>query len=205
MYGVKVADLKVLAKKLKGQHALACELYETGNSDAMYLAGLIADGQQMGKRQLDRWAREASWYMLSEYAVAWVAAESPHGRDRALKWMDSPKPHIASSGWSTYANLLSLLPDEELDRDEINGLLERVLSEIDEAAPRVQYTMNGFVICVGSYYAPLLKQAKSAARKLGVRSIDMGDTSCKVPVALDTIDKIEKMGRVGRKRKTAKC
>ena len=42
-YGVKVADLKVLQKKIKTDHALALELYDTGNSDAMYLAGLIAD------------------------------------------------------------------------------------------------------------------------------------------------------------------
>ncbi len=44
MFGVSVADLKVIAKAIKGQQALACELYETGNLDAMYLAGLVADG-----------------------------------------------------------------------------------------------------------------------------------------------------------------
>ncbi|HTF24502.1 MAG TPA: DNA alkylation repair protein [Candidatus Limnocylindria bacterium] len=57
MFGVSIADLKVIAKTIKGQQALACELYETGNLDAMYLAGLVADGSQMTKKQLNGWPR----------------------------------------------------------------------------------------------------------------------------------------------------
>ena len=73
MFGVKVADLKIIAKQIKGQQSLACELYETGNSYAMYLAGMVADGSQMSKKQLDTWAKTASWYMLAEYTVPGVA------------------------------------------------------------------------------------------------------------------------------------
>ena len=40
LYGVSVADMKVIAKTIKGEHELACELYATGNYDAMYLAGM---------------------------------------------------------------------------------------------------------------------------------------------------------------------
>ena len=60
MFGVSVADLKVIAKKLKGQQALACELFATGNVDAMYLAGMIADGSRMNRKQLNEWAESAS-------------------------------------------------------------------------------------------------------------------------------------------------
>jgi hypothetical protein len=65
--------------------------------------------------------------------------------------------------------------------------------------------MNGFVIAVGSYVAPLLKQAKAAAQEIGPLSIDMGDTSCKVPLASAYIAKVEDAGRVGNKRKTIGC
>ena len=89
MFGVKVGDLKVIAKQIKGNQELACELYETENSDAMYLAGMVADGSQMTKRQLDSWARKASWYMIAEYTVPGVVCESPHARDLAMKWIKS--------------------------------------------------------------------------------------------------------------------
>jgi hypothetical protein len=65
--------------------------------------------------------------------------------------------------------------------------------------------MNSFVIAVGAYVKPLLKQAKTAAKELGTVKVDMGDTECKVPLATAYIEKIEKAGRVGKKRKTIRC
>ena len=65
--------------------------------------------------------------------------------------------------------------------------------------------MNNYVISVGTYIAPLLKAAKQAAKKIGPVTVDMGDTACKVPLAVDYIAKVESMNRVGKKRKTAKC
>lgn len=78
-FGVKVADLKKILKKTKKNHELSLALYETGNSDAMYLAGLMADESQITEAQLDDWVDKAYWYYLSEYAVPWVAAETPYG------------------------------------------------------------------------------------------------------------------------------
>src|SRR2546422_9884344 len=65
-FGVKIADMKALIKKLKinNDTALAKELYRTGNSDAMYLAGLICDGRQLTRRDLNDWAKKATWYMI---------------------------------------------------------------------------------------------------------------------------------------------
>ena len=94
---------------------MACELYETGNGDAMYLAGMVADGSQMTKRLLDQWAKKANWQMISEYTVPWVATESKHGRALAMAWMKSRKESVATSGWNTYSGLVAVTPDDELD------------------------------------------------------------------------------------------
>jgi 3-methyladenine DNA glycosylase AlkD len=39
VFGVKIGDLKVIQKKVKKDHQLAMELFDTGIYDAMYLAG----------------------------------------------------------------------------------------------------------------------------------------------------------------------
>src|SRR5208282_4815186 len=88
-FGVKVADLKTLQKKIKTDHALALALYDSGNSDAMYLAGMIADPAAMTKSDLKKWAKAAYWHMLSAYTVPWVASESAFGRELALEWIDT--------------------------------------------------------------------------------------------------------------------
>jgi len=205
LFGVKVGDMKKVMKTIKGEQALALELFATGNYDAMYLAGMVADGAQMTKKQLNDWARQATWQMISEYAIPGVAAESEHACDLADKWIDAKREHIAAAGWSTWAAIVAVWPDEELDLDRVRELLGRVVETIDSAPNRVRYTMNGFVIAVGSYVKPLAAQAKQAAKALGKVEVDMGGTACKVPLATDYIKKVESLGRVGKKRKTAKC
>jgi len=204
-FGVKVSDMKVIAKKLKGHQAVALELYRTGNLDAMYLAGLAVDCQQMTRQELEAWAKAADWGLISEYTVAFTAAEGPFARELALKWIDSPKESVATSGWNTYSGWLALTDDSKLDLPEIGRLLQRVEKEIAKAPNRVRYCMNGFVIAVGAYVKPMLAKAKATAKKIGKVDVDVGDTSCKVPLALDAIRKLESTGRVGKKRKTMWC
>ena len=204
-FGVKVGDLKVIQKQVKRDHKLALELYDTGNSDAMYLAGLIAEPEKMTKAQLRKWVKAAYWHMLAGYVVPWVASESPFGRELALEWIDSPKEMTATAGWSTYGALVAITPDADLDLKEVEKLLNRVKAEIGSAANRVKYCMNGFVIAVGGYVAPLTAKAKAVAKAIGAVEVDVGDTDCKVPDAVASIEKIETMGRVGRKRAHAAC
>lgn len=206
MFGVSMADLKVIAKKIKGQQVLACELYETRNLDAMYLAGLVADGAQMTEKQLNAWAEAAAGLqMISEYTVPWVAVDNAHARDLAIRWMKSKNEHVVSSGWSTYAGLVAMKPDEALDLAEIDDLLSAVEKGIKSAPNRVRSKMNAFVIAVGSYVKPLLKNAKASAQRIGAVSVDVGETDCKIPLATAYIAKIEAAGRVGQKRKAIRC
>jgi hypothetical protein len=119
--------------------------------------------------------------------------------------MDSGKEHLVASGWCTYSGLLATQPDSALDLVEIQRLLDRVVNEVGSAPNRACYCMNNFVISVGSYVEPMLKQAKTAAQKIGAVTVDVGDTACKVPIATEYIEKAESMGRVGKKRKTIRC
>ncbi len=206
VYGVSMADLKVIAKTIKGQQALACELFETGYLDAMYLAGMVADGSQMSRKQLNGWAEGAAkLQMISEYTVPWVTIEHAEGRELAMEWIKSKQEGVACSGWCSYAGLLAVKPDAELDLREIEGLLGKIVKEIHGAPNRVRYTMNGFVIAVGTYIRPLLKQAKAEAKKMGTVTVDMGETACEVRSAFEQIEKMEKSGRAGKKKKTIRC
>jgi 3-methyladenine DNA glycosylase AlkD len=204
-YGVKVEHLKKIQKRTKKDYKLAIELYETGISDAMYLAGLIADDARMTKKDLQRWVEQAYWYMLSEYTVPWVAAGSPVGHELALEWIDSKKENIAAAGWSTLSSLVATRDDADLDVAELKKLLERVAKTIHQQPNRVRHCMNGFVIAVGSYVPALTAAALETAKKVGTVSVDMGGTACKVPAAADYIKKVKDRGAIGKKRKMAKC
>lgn len=204
-FGVKVGDLKKIVKKVKKNHELSLVLYETGNSDAMYLAGLIADENRITKEQLQDWAEKAYWYYLSEYTVPWITAESPHGHELGMEWIESDDERIASAGWATLSNLAMIKKDEELDIKELDTLLDCISKTIKYVPNRVRYTMNGFVIAVGSSVAELTDRAIEIGNKIGKVDVEMGGTTCKVPSAPQYIEKAKNTGRIGRKKKVARC
>ncbi|MCX2454295.1 DNA alkylation repair protein [Pedobacter sp. PLR] len=204
-FGVRVGDLKPIQKKIKMDYQLAKDLYATGNADAMYLAGLIADDKKMTKEELQTWAEQGLSTNISEWTVPWVAAGSRYGWELALEWIDHKEEYIVASGWATLSNLVSLKPDEELDIQDLKGLLERVVREIPTAGNRVRYQMNNFIIAVGAYVAALTAAAIEAAKKLGVITVNANGAACKVPNAIDYILKIKDKGTIGKKKKTVKC
>jgi 3-methyladenine DNA glycosylase AlkD len=202
--GVKVEDMKKIQKRVKMDYQLALDLYDTGIADAMYLAGLIADDAKMTKKDLQKWVENATWGMVAEYTVPWVASASPHGREIALKWMDTKDEAIASAGWGTYSSLVAITEDADLDLAEIKSLLQRVAKSIHQQPNRVKYVMNGFVIAVGCFVKPLHKLAVETAKGIGTVAVDLVG-SCKIPFAPDHIKKFEARSAIGKKRKSPKC
>jgi len=204
-FGVKISDLKKIQQRIKKDYQLALDLYNTGNYDAMYLAGLIADDARMTKKDLQRWIATATHAPLASSTVPWVAAGSPHGWELGLEWIDAKKALTAQAGWATSLSFVSIKDDTELDLPRLKRLLERVRKSIHQAPSGVRYQMNGFVIAVGSYVKALTDNALQTGEKIGPVNVDMGNTSCKVPFAPDYIRKTQKRGTIGKKRKSAKC
>lgn len=204
-FGVKVEDLKKIQKKVKKDYALSNALYKTGNSDAMYLAGLIADPALMTPDDLQCWADGAYWYMISEFTVAWVASESPYGLEKALQWIESGQENIAAAGWATLASMIAIREDADLPLDEFSGLIDRAASTIHQMPNRVKFAMNNFVVSAGGYSIALNAQAEKAAVAMGAVQGEVAGTSCKIQPATEYITKMKARGTLGKRRKSPRC
>ena len=204
-FGVKVEDLKVIQKKIKKDYQLSKDLYATGNADAMYLAGLIADENKMTKTDLSAWIKQATSSNIIEYTVPWITAESNFGFELAMQWIDDKEPNIATAGWATLCSLVAIKPDNELDIPLLKTLLKRVEKNIHQADNRVKSKMNIFIISVGSYIISLTDEAIAVANKIGDVQVNVGETACKVPSAVEYIMKVKNKGTLGKKKKMARC
>src|SRR5260370_31237438 len=102
--GVSSADMKLIAKSIKGEQALAVALYRTGIMEAMYVAGMVASGAKMSAEELHVWAESsAGLQMIAEHTVPWVTVENAHGPELAVRWMGSKTEHVAAAGWCSYS------------------------------------------------------------------------------------------------------
>ena len=205
LFGVTLRDMKPLAKKIKKDHALAMELYATGNYDAQTLAGILAKPDKMTAADFERWMETANCRATADYVVAVTLAETDFAEELADRWINSEDENAQSAGWNCYCRLLRSRPDEQFDRGKLNKMLQRVVRGIHGQSNWVKYAMNNFVISVGISYLPLHKEAMKAALKIGAVSVDHGNTSCKTPLAADSLRKAEEKQRLGFKKRNARC
>ncbi len=122
-----------------------------------------------------------------------------------MRWIDSKKENLRSLGWATLSSLVAIKEDSDLDLNGLRQLLQRVEMTIHQEPNHVRSAMNAFVIAVGTYVKSLTKLAEQTGQKIGRVRVDVGATACKVPYAPEAIQKAQKRGSIGKKRKTAKC
>jgi len=205
LFGVATGDMKPIARKIKINQPLAEQLYATGNYDAMYFAGIIADPKAMTAADFERWMDAAYFYMLSDYVVAVTLAETDIAQEVADRWIASGEELRMSAGWSCYCWLLGNRPDAEFSEDKIAGMLDLVERTIHDAPERAKYSMNNFIYTVGVSYLPLHDKAVETAKAVGPVEVKRDKTKSKLIHAFENIQKAVDKNQLGFKRKYVRC
>ena len=174
LFGVATGAMKPIAKKIKINQPLAEELYATGNYDAMYFAGIIADPKGMTESDFERWMDGAYFYMLSDNVVAVTLAEADIAQDVADKWIASGEELRMSAGWSCYCWLLGNRKDAEFSESKLAQMLEVVEQTINDSPERTKSSMMNFIYTVGISYLPLHEKAVETANAVGTIEIKKG-------------------------------
>ena len=205
LFGVATGAMKPIVRKIKINQDLAEELYSTGNYDAMYFAGIIADPKAMTESDYDRWMDAAYFYMLSDYVVAVTLSESDIAQEVSDKWIASGEELRMSAGWSCYCWLLGNRKDVEFSDSKISDMLDLVKHTIHESPERTKSAMNNFLYTVGISYLPLHEKAVETAKAIGIVEVKRDKKKSSFLNAYESIQKEVGRGRLGFKRKHVRC
>ncbi|SDT50683.1 DNA alkylation repair enzyme [Paenibacillaceae bacterium GAS479] len=205
LFGVATGQMKPIAKKIKQNQALAEQLYNTGNYDAMYFAGVIAEPKAMTEEDFDRWIDSAYFYMLSDYVVAVTLAETNIAQEVADKWIASGEELKMSAGWSCYCWLLGSRPDSEFSESKLSNMLQFLKNTIHDCPERAKYAMNNFIYTVAVSYLPLHTKAVETALAVGPVEVNRDKTKSKLLSASGNIQKAVDKEQLGFKRKYVRC
>ncbi|QNK90718.1 DNA alkylation repair protein [Sporosarcina sp. resist] len=205
LFGAATGAMKPIVKKIKINQPLAEELYATGNYDAMYFAGIIAEPNAMTEADYDRWIDAAYFYMLSDYVVAVTLSESDIAQEVADKWIASGEELRMSAGWSCYCWLLGNRLDVEFSEAKISDMLDMVKNTIHDSPERTKSAMNNFIYTVGISYLPLHEKAIETAKAIGIVEIKRDKKKNSFLNAYESIQKEVDRGKLGFKRKHVRC
>jgi 3-methyladenine DNA glycosylase AlkD len=163
-FGVKMGDIRAIAKSIKTNHELGLELWASGNLEAMLLATLILKPKQLSEEDVERMAGSVTYAWLADWLMSNVIRQHPGKEALRRRWMQSPHPWLARAGWSLTAERVRTNP-EGLD---LPALLDRIEGEMGSAPASAQWTMNSCLAEIGIRFPEHRPRAIDIGEKLGV-------------------------------------
>jgi 3-methyladenine DNA glycosylase AlkD len=178
-FGVKMGDIRKLAKEIKANHELALALWDTGNLDARLLAILLMKPKQISAEELDTMVRSNDLAQVADWLMSNVVKQHPEKDKLRQAWMKSDQPMAARAGWSLTAERIEKKPDG-LD---LPALLDRIERDMPGAAPETQWTMNFALAFIGIHHPEHRARALAIGETLGVYRDYPTSPGCTSPFA----------------------
>jgi 3-methyladenine DNA glycosylase AlkD len=163
-FGVKLGDIRAMAKRIKTNQELALNLWKTGNVDAQLLATLIIKPKSLSADELDKLTRSTTCAQVADWLNANVVAQHPEKESLREKWMKAKDRWAARAGWNLTASLVS----KDVDGLDLPALLDRIEKEMPDAMPEVQWSMNNTLGAIGIRHAKHRKRAIAIGEKIGL-------------------------------------
>ncbi|HTH81552.1 MAG TPA: DNA alkylation repair protein [Mucilaginibacter sp.] len=97
--GVKVPELRKMAKAIKKDHELALQLWDTGIHEARILATMIADPAQVTAAQIDAWVNDFDSWDVCDQACGNLFDRTPYAIEKALEFSASEQEFVKRAGF----------------------------------------------------------------------------------------------------------
>ena len=178
-FGVKMGDIRAIAKKIKTNHELALELWNTGNVEARFLAALIIDPKKLSNDEIAKIVSSEKFTHIADWFYSYVIKEYPAKETLRQKWMQTSEVMQARAGWSLTAGCVTRNPELV----DIPALLDRIEKEMPTAASEVQWTMNSTLAQIGINHPQYRERALAIGEKLGIYRDYPTSKGCTSPFA----------------------
>lgn len=187
-FGVKLGDIRAIAKEIKTNHPLALELWDTGNVEAQLLATLIIKPKLLTAKEVDALTRSTTCAQVADWLNAYVVSQHPEKEALREKWMKAKDRWAARAGWNLTASRVS----KDANGLDLPALLDRIEKEMPKAPPEVQWTMNNTLAAIGIHHPQHRRRAIAIGEKIGLYRdwpVSKGCTPPYVPVWVEAMVK----------------
>jgi 3-methyladenine DNA glycosylase AlkD len=162
--GVTMADIRVLAKRLGKNHALAQALWNTGIYEARMVASLVAEPARLTPREMDRWCREFDSWAVCDTVCFSLFDRVPYAFRKVSEWAAKREEFVKRAA---FALLWALTVHDKRSGDEP---FARCLPLVERAASDerhlVKKAVNMALRALGKRSVALNRAALTVARRL---------------------------------------
>ena len=104
-FGVSMANIKVLAKRLGRNHELAAALWKTGWYEARMLTSFVDEPDRVTPAQMDRWCRDFDNWGICDTLCFVLFDKTPHAWAKVAEWHDNRGEFVKRAAFALIASL----------------------------------------------------------------------------------------------------
>jgi len=167
-FGVSVANIQLLGKRLGRNHDLAVALWDTGWYEARMLTAFVDEPERVTSAQMDRWCRDFDNWGICDTLCFHLFDRTPHAWKKVSQWHDKRGEFVRRAGFALLA-CLALHDKRAGDEPFIEGLalVERAASDERNF---VKKGVSWALRLIGRRNVALNTEAVEVARRLSASS-----------------------------------
>jgi 3-methyladenine DNA glycosylase AlkD len=104
-FGVSIANIQLLAKRLGRSHELAAALWETGWYEARLLTSFVDEPARVTAAQMDRWCRDFDNWGICDTVCFHLFDRTPHAWAKVARWHDQRGEFVRRGAFALLASL----------------------------------------------------------------------------------------------------
>jgi 3-methyladenine DNA glycosylase AlkD len=167
-FGITAPILKQFAREVKKQtadrHALALELWKTGNYEARTVAFLIDDPKQVMPKQMDAWAKDFDNWATVDGTCSYLFCRTPFAYEKAIEWAGKKPEFIKRAGFSLMAYLA--VHDKKVEDEKLAAFFPLIEKHADDDRNFVKKAVNWALRQTGKRNLNLNKLAIETAERI---------------------------------------
>jgi len=177
----KLGDLRKMAKEIKMDHALALELWSSGDFLPRQLGILIMDNKVLTQDKIDKLDKDIQSHPLSErnQLTDWLMANQLAKSKKTIalmeSWKNSPSPLQRRVFWYYQARLRWV---GQVPPGNTEYLLSTIEANIAGEAPEVQWAMNFTAGWIGIYDKKFRTRCIAIGEETGLYKGEMVSKGC---------------------------
>ena len=113
--GIRIPELRKIAKNYKKNHDLAAQLWKTGYHEARILASMVDDPKQVTPTQMDEWVKDFKTWDLCDQVCGNLFTRTNIFHDKIIEYSDHPSEFIKRSAFSMIASHAVKLKSPKID------------------------------------------------------------------------------------------
>jgi len=165
--GVKMKDIRALARIIGKDSQLAIELYNTNIFEAMMLCPMIVRKEDVDKELFTEWVKKASSSNIINQGLSEILIDVTGYHELLKLWIHEEDEDLLYGG---FALMTVYFRKEALSKIDVNlGLetLNLIKDKINDVNMEIANAMNNTVVMAGLFVPDLVEKAIEVAKEIG--------------------------------------